>query len=71
MTADKNTTGLPARTTVRLPEHLHHRAKLAAAWSGMKLQDFIAKAVEQHLASVEDAMDGNGPPGPSGSDRTS
>jgi predicted DNA binding CopG/RHH family protein len=49
MTADRKTKSMTARTTVRLPEDLHHRAKLAAAWRGMKLQDFIATAVEMHL----------------------
>jgi predicted HicB family RNase H-like nuclease len=45
-----------ARTTVRLPERLHRRAKLAAAWSGAKLQEFIADAVELHLARTEADM---------------
>jgi hypothetical protein len=44
------------RTTVRLPERLHHRAKLAATWSGAKLQEFIAEAVELHLSRAEAAM---------------
>jgi hypothetical protein len=35
----------------------------------MKLQDFIAAAVEQHLSSVECAMDSNGPPGSAGAKR--
>jgi hypothetical protein len=30
---------------------------MAAAWSGVKLQEFIAKAVEQHLVHAEAAMD--------------
>lgn len=47
-----------ARTTVRLPEDLHHRAKLVAAWSGTKLQEFIAEALERHLAIAEAEMDG-------------
>ncbi|MEI9811204.1 MAG: toxin-antitoxin system HicB family antitoxin [Acidobacteriota bacterium] len=46
-----------SRTTVRLPEVLHQRAKMAAAWSGVKLQDFVARAVEEHLIHVESAMD--------------
>jgi predicted DNA binding CopG/RHH family protein len=46
-----------ARTTVRLPEDLHHRAKLVSAWSGIKLQDFVSAAVEQHLAAAEETMD--------------
>jgi len=45
-----------ARTTVRLPEELHHRAKLASAWSGTKLQDFVSAAVEQYLVAAEEAM---------------
>jgi predicted DNA binding CopG/RHH family protein len=45
-----------SRTTVRLPEELHHRAKMAAAWSGTKLQDFISNAVEQYLEAAEAAM---------------
>jgi predicted HicB family RNase H-like nuclease len=53
----KSTTSVSARTTVRLPEDLHHRAKLVAAWSGTKLQEFIAEAVEQYLVSAEAAMD--------------
>ena len=51
----KSITG--ARTTVPLPEDLHHRAKMASTWSGTKLQDFVAEAVEQHLAQAESAMD--------------
>ncbi len=46
-----------SRTTVRLPDDLHRRAKLAAAWSGRKIQDLIAEAVERHLSTLEDAMD--------------
>lgn len=44
---------------MRIPEDLHHRAKLAAAWSGVKLQDFIAMAVAKHLAQTEADMDGS------------
>ncbi len=54
-----------ARTTVRLPEDLHHRAKLASAWSGRKLQEFIATAVEEYLDTVESTME-NGPRSGSG-----
>jgi hypothetical protein len=39
-----------------LPERLHRRAKLAAAWSGVKLQEFVACAVEQQLTRVEGEM---------------
>ena len=46
-----------SRTTVRLPDDLHRRAKLAAAWSGRKIQDLIAEAVERYLPALEDAMD--------------
>lgn len=56
MAANKPSTS-SARTTVRLPEDLHHRAKLAAAWSGTKLQEFIAEAVEHHLSIAEAEMD--------------
>ena len=45
-----------ARTTVRLPERLHRRAKLAAAWSGVKLQEFVAGALEEHLSRTEAEM---------------
>ena len=45
-----------ARTTVRLPEEIHRRAKLAAAWYGRKIQDFVAEAVELHLAVAEREM---------------
>lgn len=51
----KSITG--ARTTVRLPEDLHHRAKMVSAWSGTKLQDFVSAAVEQYLATAEAAME--------------
>jgi predicted DNA binding CopG/RHH family protein len=53
----KHTSIAASRTTVRLPEDLHHRAKMAATWTGTKLQDFIATAVEQYLVPVEAAMD--------------
>jgi len=56
-TNNKKNHTVSARTTVRLPEPLHQRAKMAAAWSGVKLQEFIAKAVEQHLVHAEAAMD--------------
>ena len=46
-----------SRTTVRLPDDLHRRAKLAAAWSGRKIQDLIAEAVERYLPAVEEAME--------------
>lgn len=55
--ASNNKTITGARTTVRLPEDLHHRAKMASAFSGTKLQDFISAAVEQHLLAAEAAMD--------------
>ena len=55
MNSKNKSTG--ARTTVRLPEDLHHRAKLASAWAGTKLQDFISAAVEQYLETAEQAMD--------------
>lgn len=55
VSTSKSITG--ARTTVRLPEDLHHRAKMASAWSGTKLQDFISAAVEQYLIAAEAAMD--------------
>ena len=54
--ADKMNIVNGARTTVRLPEDLHHRAKLASAWSGTKLQDFVSAAVEQYLLAAEQAM---------------
>jgi predicted DNA-binding protein len=44
------------RTTVRLPEDLHRRAKLVAAWNGRKIQDLIAEAVEHYLPPLEEAM---------------
>jgi len=50
-------TGNGGRTTVRLPEDLHHRAKLVSAWSGTKLQDLVASAVEQYLEAAEATMD--------------
>lgn len=49
--------GSGARTTVRIPEELHHRAKLAATWSGTKLQEFISEAIERHLIGAEAAME--------------
>ncbi len=55
--ASKSKSMMGARTTVRLPEDLHHRAKMASAWSGTKLQDFISAAVEQYLIAAEAAMD--------------
>jgi predicted HicB family RNase H-like nuclease len=55
----KSMTG--ARTTVRLPEDLHHRAKMASAWSGTKLQDFVSAAVERHLTDAEAAMERESP----------
>lgn len=51
-----------SRTTVRLPDDLHRRAKLAAAWSGRKIQDLIAEAVERYLPAVEEAMEKKTPP---------
>jgi predicted DNA-binding protein len=59
MAATKKTSSGGSRTTVRLPEDLHHRAKLASAWSGRKLQEFIATAVEEYLQDVEATMDGS------------
>jgi predicted DNA binding CopG/RHH family protein len=56
MSSTKKSTTPSARTTVRLPEHLHHRAKLASTYAGTKLQDFIATAVEQYLKQVESGM---------------
>jgi predicted DNA binding CopG/RHH family protein len=56
MSSTKNSPSPGARTTVRLPEHLHHRAKLASAFAGEKLQDFIATAVEEYLKQVESGM---------------
>ncbi len=41
------------RTTVRLPNELHRRAKIAATWSGKTLQDFVTEALELHLGQVE------------------
>lgn len=56
MTLKKAPPPPPSRTTVRLPEAVHRRAKLAAVWSGQKIQDFVAVAVERLLAEVEPAM---------------
>ena len=44
------------RTTVRLPNDLHRRAKLAATWSGKTLQDFVTEALESHLELVEKSI---------------
>jgi predicted DNA-binding protein len=56
MSSIKKSPTSSARTTVRLPEHLHHRAKLASTYAGTKLQDFIATAVEDYLKQVESGM---------------
>jgi predicted DNA-binding protein len=55
--ASNNNSITGGRTTVRLPEDLHHRAKLASAWTGTKLQDFVSTAVERYLVDVEATMD--------------
>jgi hypothetical protein len=41
------------RTTVRLPEALHTRAKVGAARLRLSLQDFVAAAVEARLGELE------------------
>lgn len=52
------------RTTVRLPNELHRRAKLAAIWSGKTLQDFVTEALEQHLQHAEKSIQEAGVPLP-------
>ena len=42
-----------ARTTVRLPEDVHHSAKVAAALLNTTIQEFVAQAVTQRLARLE------------------
>jgi predicted HicB family RNase H-like nuclease len=41
------------RTTVRLPDDIHHRAKKAAVDLHMPLQDFVAEAIELKLKALE------------------
>ena len=57
MAISKRSASANGRTTVRIPEELHHRAKMAATWSGIKLQEFIAEAIERYLVAAESAMD--------------
>ena len=56
MATKKKSPAPSARTTVRLPDDIHRRAKLAAAWSDRKIQDFVAAAVEQYLQVAEEEM---------------
>jgi predicted HicB family RNase H-like nuclease len=58
MPAKKESSQPAARTTVRLPDEIHRRAKLAAAWSGMKIQDLVAAALEEYLTALEEEMHG-------------
>lgn len=47
----KKNVGAP-RTTVRLPEDTHQRAKEAAVRLKVSLQDFVAAAVESRLTEA-------------------
>jgi predicted HicB family RNase H-like nuclease len=44
---------ITSRTTVRLPEDVHTLAKVAASRSRVKLQDFVAAAVNEKLLRDE------------------
>lgn len=45
-----------ARTTVRLPEDVHGRAKAVASWQKISLQEFVSRAVEEKLPALEAKM---------------
>lgn len=40
-----------ATTTLRFPERIHIKAKMAATERGLSLQDFVAQAVEAFIAA--------------------
>ena len=45
-----------ARTTVRLPEDVHGRAKAVASWQKISLQEFVSNAVTEKLPALEAKM---------------
>ena len=49
------------KTTVRLPEDVHHRAKMAAVQLKMSVQDFVAEAVEAQLEAMASATSNSKP----------
>ncbi len=52
MTKKKGST----RTTVRLPEDIHGRAKAIASWQKVSLQDFVSSALVEKLPALEAKM---------------
>lgn len=50
---------MPAKITIRVPEELRHRLKIALAQRGETLQEVLTAAVERYVKQTEKNGGGN------------